>query len=308
MRGQERLGRFVATLWLVPVAIFAVVVLVGACSSGGHHSASAKLGFDPHGDAGVAGETVTQILNAAQTVTASTPQAVLVAEGQKLFESTTLARQGEACATCHINGGGVNMRVGIINHPTKPGDFTGPRTPIALWGVAHTAPYTWDGHVATLEQQVTNTILNFFTAGKTQPVATTAGQMAALVAYLNTLEPPRTAFDNGTMSAQALEGQRLFNSVGCVECHAGPLFTDNKLHVIGVPQVSNENDPGNPGVAGGFNTPGLRDVRNLAPYMHNGVFDTLSRVLDFYSGNREVGIRQLNGPEKDAIVAFLNSL
>jgi cytochrome c peroxidase len=174
--------------------------------------------------------------------------------------------------------------------------------------VTHTAPYTWDGHVATLSQQVTNTVLTFFSAGKTQPADVTARQAAAIMAYISTLEPPRTAFDNGTMSAQAIEGQKLFNSVGCVDCHEGPFFTDNKIHVIGVAQVSGANDPGNAALPGGFNTPALRDVRNIAPYMHNGIFQDLPRVLDFYSGNREVGIRQLTGPEKDAIVAFLMSL
>jgi cytochrome c peroxidase len=286
-----------------------LVAVVGACGGGGHSSGSGNFPFDPHGDPGLSPSKMTRILNAAQTVTASTSQAVLVTEGQRLFGSTTLARPGESCATCHVNGGGVNMAVGIINHPTKPGDFTGPRTPIPLWGVAHTAPYTWDGHVPTLLTQVTNTVLNFFSAGKTQPAAVTARQAAAMVAYVSTLEPPKTAFDNGTMSPLALEGQKLFNSVGCVSCHAGPFFTDNKLHVIGVPQPGGgANDPGNPAVPGGFNTPELRDVRNLAPYMHNGIFPTLAAVLNFYSGNRQVGIRQLNGPEKDAIVAYLDSL
>jgi cytochrome c peroxidase len=278
-----------------------------ACSSG-HSGSSSGSRFDPHGDPGLSASKMSQLLNAVQTAAANTSQAVLVQEGKRLFESTTLSKPGQSCATCHPAGGGVNMAAGIITHPTKPGDFTGPRTPIPLWGVTHTAPYTWDGHVATLSQQVTNTVLTFFSAGKTQPADVTARQAAAIMAYISTLEPPRTAFDNGTMSAQAIEGQKLFNSVGCVDCHEGPFFTDNKIHVIGVAQVSGANDPGNAALPGGFNTPALRDVRNIAPYMHNGIFQDLPRVLDFYSGNREVGIRQLTGPEKDAIVAFLMSL
>ena len=291
--------------WGVALVIVAAA-LFAACSSRGPKSTG--FGADPHGDAGLSKAKMSQLLNAVQTATASISQGVLVEEGRKLFESTTLSKAGQSCATCHPSGGGVNMAAGIITHPTKAGDFTGPRTPIPLWGATHTAPYTWDGHVATLSQQVTNTVLTFFAAGKTQPASTTASQAAAILAYVSTLEPPPTAFDNGTMSAQALEGQRLFNSVGCVSCHEGPFFTDNKLHVLGVPQVGNSDDPGNAALPGAFNTPELRDVKALAPYMHNGIFADLPRVLDFYSGNREVGIRQLTGPEKDAIVAFLMSL
>jgi len=289
-----------------PFGLLILAATVAACASASHSGTSGRA--DPHGDPGLSTAQMSKLLNAVQTASAATSQAVLVEEGKRLFESTTLSKAGQSCATCHPSGGGVNMAAGIITHPTKAGDFTGPRTPIPLWGVAHTAPYTWDGHVATLSQQVTNTVLTFFSAGKTQPASTTAGQAAAILAYVSTLGPPPTAFDNGTMSAQALEGQKLFNSVGCVECHEGPFFTDNKLHVLGVPQVGNSDDPGNAALPGAFNTPALRDVKALAPYMHNGIFADLPRVLDFYSGNREVGIRQLTGPEKDAIVAFLMSL
>ncbi|HMC42834.1 MAG TPA: cytochrome c peroxidase [Acidimicrobiales bacterium] len=292
--------------WGVALVIVAAA-LFAACSSRGPKSTG--FGADPHGDSGLSKAKMSQLLNAVQTATASISQGVLVEEGRKLFESTTLSKAGQSCATCHPSGGGVNMAAGIIHHPTKPGDFTGPRTPIPLWGVTDTAPYTWDGHVATLSQQVTNTVLSFFTAGKTQPADVTAKQAAAILAYISTLKPPATASDNGTMSALAIQGQVLFNNVGCGECHSGPFFTDNRIHVLGVPQADSlATDPGNPAVPGGFNTPALRDVKSLAPYMHNGVFADLPRVLDFYSGNREVGIRQLTGPEKQAIVEFLMSL
>jgi cytochrome c peroxidase len=296
----------VTRLRFVSVTALALAVVVGACA--GTHK-SAKTGFDPHGDPGISTSKLAQILNAAQAITASTSRAALVAEGQKLFESTSRGRQGEACATCHVNGGGVNMAVGIINHPQKPGDFTGPRTPIPLWGVANTAPYTWGGTVPTLETQVTNTILNFFVNGKTQPAATTAKQMAAIVAYLKTLKPPTTAFDNGTMSAEALQGQALFNGKAtCVHCHSGPFFTDNRIHVIDVPPLPGETDPGNPSLPGGFNTASLRDVRNSAPYMHNGSLPTLSAVIDFYDNNKVAGVPPLSGPDKAALVAYLASL
>jgi cytochrome c peroxidase len=34
---------------------------------------------------------------------------------------------------------------------------------------------------------------------------------------------------------------------------------------------------------GKFRTPTLRNIGITAPYMHNGVFDTLAEVIDFYN-------------------------
>lgn len=292
--------------------VIGVAVVVAACSN--HKSSTApsssdKLG-DVHGDPGISKAANDQILNAAAQVTAQVSQADLVARGRQLFFSTSVAKAGESCGTCHINGGGVNAQVGTIHHPTKAGDFTGPRDPIQLWGVGRTAPYLWDGKTATLEQQTTNVILNFFKAGSTQPATTTASQMAAVVAYMRTLEPPRTAFDNGQLSPLAKQGQALFEGKdGCATCHSGPNFTDNRVHVVGVPTItSKDTDPGNPGVPGAFNTPGLRDVKDTAPYMHNGKFATLKEVLGFYDNNKTVGTPPIPGPDRDAIIAYLESL
>src|SRR5207249_10413554 len=133
--------------------------------------------------------------------------------------------------------------------------------------VARTAPYTWTGTIPRLEQQVTNTILTFSRNGTTQPAQTTALQTAEIVAYLKTLDPPVTDFDNGTMSDTAKRGEVLFRGKGaCVSCHGGPMFTDNNVHDTGVPPVGHSTDPGNAKVPGAFNTPALRDVRNPAPY------------------------------------------
>ena len=295
--------------YLLPFGIILGVAVAVACSS----KSSTKFGFDPHADSGLTDQQYGQILNAVQQVTASTSQAQLAAQGQQIFESKTIGKKGDSCATCHTNGNGVNMAVGIINHPQKAGDFTGPRTVIPLMNEAATAPYTWDGHVATLATQVTNTVKTFTKLGATQPASTTAQQVAALVAYINTLKPPLSDFDRGTLSAQAQEGERLFRGEkGCANCHSGPNFTDGKIHDIGTPTVPGETDPGAAvtpgGLQHGFNPPNLRDVKDRSRLMHNGVFTTLDEVLQFYNSNKAAGVPSISGPERDAIVAFLRSL
>jgi cytochrome c peroxidase len=70
-----------------------------------------------------------------------------------------------------------------------------------------------------------------------------------------------------------------------------------------------------------FKTPGLRDLSHSAPYMHNGQFDTLNDIIDFYidasnlarAGTLRNGALQLQGialatGDVASLVAFLRSL
>ena len=136
-------------------------------------------------------------------------------------------RRGRAASPATSRAAARTRRSAPILHPQAQGDFKGPRDVPSLWGVADTAPYGWDGHEPSLEAFAVGTIRNHFKTGETQPVATTAKQAAALVAYLRTLAPPVSAFDQGTLSAAALRGEELFQGKGgCMECHGGPFLTD----------------------------------------------------------------------------------
>jgi cytochrome c peroxidase len=65
-----------------------------------------------------------------------------------------------------------------------------------------------------------------------------------------------------------------------------------------------------------FKSPSLRNVERTAPYMHDGRFDTLEKVIDHYSkevkphANLDPRMRRLNftDNEKAALVAFLKTL
>ncbi|HEY3189262.1 MAG TPA: hypothetical protein VGJ70_17385, partial [Solirubrobacteraceae bacterium] len=194
--------------------------------------------------------------------------------------------------------------------PQFAGDFTGLRDPPSLLGVDRTAPYFWDGSKPTLQRTVVDTILNHFKDGRDQPAETTGEQAAAIVAYLSTLRAPRTAFDSGTLSTSAQRGLRVFQTKGaCTACHGGPDFTDNRLHETLVPQRRpGDTDTGAASPARSFNTPMLRDVRNSAPYMHNGVFESLREVVEFYDQRSSVAPLHLTDQEVDDLVAFLNEL
>ena len=67
---------------------------------------------------------------------------------------------------------------------------------------------------------------------------------------------------------------------------------------------------------GKFRTPPLREVGQTGPYMHNGVFETLDEVVEFYNdgGGQDPNLDALTRPlgltadEIADVVAFLESL
>ncbi|MFH6602182.1 cytochrome-c peroxidase [Maribacter algicola] len=153
----------------------------------------------------------------------------------------------------------------------------------------------------------------------------------AIAAFERTLVTNNSRFDKymrGDDDAILLsekEGFELFKKVGCVNCHNGPMFSDYKMHVLGVPENSKLGY-----VDGGvmdtfaFRTPTLRNLRFTAPYMHNGSFQNLKRVLEFYEdisngksrninippANFDPLVRELKLTVKDMslIISFLNTL
>lgn len=123
--------------------------------------------------------------------------------------------------------------------------------------------------------------------------------------------------DKSALSAKAVKGKQLFEGkAGCLECHNGPLLTDQKFYNLGLPRPKEFEESGlnqitfrweiyqkgiheqkyrefkdDPGLyhssgraqdAGKFRTAPLRYIKHTAPYMHAGQFFTLEEVIDFY--------------------------
>ena len=157
----------------------------------------------------------------------------------------------------------------------------------------------------------------------------------ALAAFQRTLVAAETPFDRymrgdaAALTPDQVRGMERFQSIGCVNCHSGPMFSDFKAHVLAVPDSARlpESDAGvNKTYA--FRTPSLRNLGATAPYMHNGAFATLFDVVDFYrrisggrggprGGNLQVSrdqidplARQLNmrGRGQQDLMAFLRAL
>lgn len=146
------------------------------------------------------------------------------------------------------------------------------------------------------------------------------GAMAAFERWLSQTDTPFDRYmkgDKNAISAKAKKGLELFQGkANCIECHNGPMLTDEKFYDVGVEDAPEFFESGlqqatvryqfytkgsaehiyrtgksDPGIyfkqkrledRGKFRTAPLRYLKYSAPYMHNGTLFTLEEVIDFY--------------------------
>jgi cytochrome c peroxidase len=139
----------------------------------------------------------------------------------------------------------------------------------------------------------------------------------ALAAFQRSLIAVNSPFDRymrgeaNAMTPEQVRGMARFERAGCANCHSGPMFSDYKVHVLGV--ADNPKLPAtDTGVSHtyGFRTASLRNLAYTAPYMHSGVLRTLNDVLSFYNGGRGGGRRNSRNPNvgRDALDPLLRRL
>ncbi len=149
--------------------------------------------------------------------------------------------------------------------------------------------------------------------------------------------------DTNALSEDAKKGMELFvGKAGCIKCHYGKALMDNKFHHLGVPERPEHIE--DPQIAitrrfvakihgykdykllkedlgrylitkdkkdwKAFKTPSLREVSKTAPYMHNGYYQSLEEVIDFFNrgggeGNKALRPLNLTTTEKAYLKTFL---
>ncbi len=141
----------------------------------------------------------------------------------------------------------------------------------------------------------------------------------ALATYQRTLNSDRAPVDSGDLTAQEARGRQVYNANDCNDCHNAPLFGTNQLQNTGVRPSSEDTGrfavTNNQNDLGRFRSVSLRNVELRAPYMHNGRFNTLEEVVEFYNrggdfpgpntNRNEIRPRNLSAQQKADLVAFL---
>ncbi len=238
----------------------------------------------------------------------------------------------------------------LLNAALQPGlfyDLRSPNVEAQLQDVLHSAPEMNASLDKALPFFKTDSgYSRMFTAAFPGLPEDTSGIIVALAAYVRSLSQLDSRFDaymrgdSLSLDKQELEGFNLFmGKARCGTCHYMPLFNGafppmyNRIEaeVIGVPASRGgstiDSDPGRYGIVAAsflqhaFKTPTVRNTARTAPYMHNGVFDDLQQVVDFYNDGGGAGEKivvpnqtlatdslHLNTAEKKALIKFMQSL
>ena len=273
--------------------------------------------------------------------------------GKKLFSEKILSKDSSvSCASCHnpnlAFADTLAYSIGINGNETKR------NTPSVL-NMKNRPYFFWDGRAATLEEQSLMPIANpeemglpieeavqrlnknstyikmFMQVFKQKPNAKNLA--AAFAAYEKTLETVDSKYDDWAndkikLAAAEERGRELMigEKAKCFDCHFGDDFTGDEFKNIGLYNENFLTDSGRYRITkkesdmGKFKVPGLRNIAVTAPYMHNGMFATLEKVLRYYNNPKGFFPHQVNidttfnktlnlsAKEQSDIIAFLKTL
>jgi cytochrome c peroxidase len=272
--------------------------------------------------------------------------------GKRLFYEKRLSRDHTmSCGTCHSPGHafadfrqfsiGLKGQVGLRNAPP-------------LFNLAWHENMFWDGRSPGIEHQITDPIINpiemdnnwdtviqrlkldsqyasLFVAAFGDDTIDSMTISKAIAQFERSLISFNSKYDRyvfqriDSFSESEQRGMAIFNGKGkCSTCHSGILLTDNRFRNNGLdkaPAAGRFEATKYKLDYGKFKVPSLRNIALTAPYMHDGRFDRLEDVVNFYSEQIQVrsknidslmrplgrGIR-LSGQEKKDLVAFLRTL
>ncbi|MCA9067599.1 MAG: cytochrome-c peroxidase [Planctomycetaceae bacterium] len=275
--------------------------------------------------------------------------------GKKLFFDPRLSLTGTvSCNSCHNV-----MEGGDDGRPTSMGIHgrVGPRNAPTVWNSAFSASQFWDGRSPDLEDQAKGPIVaspemgmpdheqaierirsipgykdefrKVFGQKSSVNIDNTVKAIAAFERTLITPDSPYDQYvtgDKSALSEQQVKGMRLFDSIGCTECHSGPAFNgwtaaDRKPSFAEFPRFPSDKyqekylldkDLGRYEVTRKvsdkhhFKVPTLRNITLTAPYLHNGRADKLEDVIQLMAVT-QLG-SELSNEEVAQLVAFLAAL
>jgi hypothetical protein len=239
----------------------------------------------------------------------------LIREGRELFFSTSAFGQQPSqgprvtglhlsCATCHVSPAQVDGLTHLVG-PVREREFGLRQTP-ALFGVAGTAPFGWDGRNATLQDQARGAIVSPLEMHATREPS--KRELDAIVEFIKTIAEPPAVPGKDFDPVRAKRGEALFRTprpvidptgefpsgrpVACSTCHSGPFFTDGQAHRDFIPTGDPVFDPGRVDANGnilGFDTPSLLGVRLTAPFFHDGIAGDPTAPSNFLGGGTGPG-------------------
>lgn len=283
--------------------------------------------------------------------------------GRLLFFDPRLSESNQiSCSSCHAPDlNWADGREVSIGHDHASNTRNAP----SLENVWFYKRLFWDGRAGSLEEQAESPLTSkiemhqdmkvlpkklkaikgyrpLFIAAFGDDKISTERIFKSLADFQRTIVSRKTDFDRflegnkNSLTDQQLVGLHLFRTKArCVNCHNGPLFTDNDFHNVGLTYYGRKyedlglyNVTKKPEDVGKFKTPSLRNVMRTGPWFHNGLFGDMDGIMNMYNVGMPVqrvkpeqendpllpkndkllrGLRLSKG-ERDAVVAFLQSI
>lgn len=265
-----------------------------------------------------------------------------------------------SCGHCHKQENSFEIGL-PRPHPINPDGLSTPHTMLPLvnllWNPGH---INWSGSRSTIEEDVWGFINAPHEANSTPEKAVEAIKnipmyppmfkdafgteevtfdriAKAISQFIRTIISSNTKFDRymrgeEQLSLSELNGFVLFTTeegADCFHCHGGygnPLFTTHLFYNNGkdtsfVGESDRYSVTGDETMKGAYKATTLRNIEYTGPYMHDGRFETLDEVIDFYAHELKWSPyidplmhhinnngNQLNPSEKADLKAFLKTL
>lgn len=255
--------------------------------------------------------------------------------GRKLYYDKKLhPNQSESCSSCHDQQSSFttlssnslpHINLGFYDKFLWNGKIEGTLEDIMMFEVQE----FFQTDLAVLKNDGEYPELYFLAFGtKEITYENTAQALAQFLRTVNSFDSRYDQLMNGlnNLTPEEWDGYDIFFTErgDCFHCHGGILFTDNSFHNNGLdnnPSFGRYAITNEPSDLGKFKTPTLKNIELTAPYMHDGRFETLEQVVEFYSSgvqwsetldplmkNVSSGGVNLTADEKQHLIAFLKTL
>jgi YVTN family beta-propeller protein len=250
-----------------------------------------------------------ETLESAERIDLGGPEIITqVRRGERLFHSADIAFQRQfSCHSCHPDG-----HVDGITYDIEPdGIGFDPVDNRSLRGILDTAPFKWTGKNPSLSRQCGPRLAVFFT--RLEPF--TPEQLEDLESYIRTIPRPPNRYRplGAPLTDAQRRGKAMFERTRtndgrvipeenrCVTCHFPPLYTDRSLRDVGTKMSLDKN--------GKFDVPHLTNIYASAPYMHNGISDTLEEIWTRFNPDDKHGVtNDMTKDQLNDLIEYLKTL
>ncbi len=228
--------------------------------------------------------------------------------GEQTFNDSKISFQRQfACHSCHPDGhvDGLNYDIEADGIGISPVDN---RT---LRGINDTDPFKWEGTNPSLSRQCGARLAVFFT----RAAPFTTEELAAIDNYICTIPRPPNRYRplGAPLTPAQRRGKMIFERTmtndgreipptgRCVTCHFPPLYTDRQRHDVGTQERLDR--------TGNFDVPHLNNIYDSAPYLHNGMADTLEEIWTVHNPYDKHGVtNDMTKDQLNDLIEYIKTL